>query len=36
MGEQNMPSQTVSFDTQIVLIENNQGQKTQKGTWSLA
>ena len=29
MGEQNMPSQTVSFDTQVILTENNQGQKIQ-------
>ena len=36
MGEQNMPSQNVSFDTQIILTENNQGQKIQKGTWPLA
>ena len=26
------PDQNVSFDTQIILTENNQGQKIQKGT----
>ena len=35
MGEQNMPSQTVSFDTQVILTENNQGQKIQKRNLTL-